>query len=51
MNENAKYDSQTGEYSIQPLADFDEYLRRNSFNKNEDMMKWHKQLLKGLEEE
>lgn len=51
VNENAKYDSQTGEYSIQPLADFDEYLRRNSFNKNEDMMKWHKQLLKGLEEE
>lgn len=50
VKEYAKYNPQTGEYSIPALADFDEYLRQNSFNKRNDMMKWHKQLLKGLED-
>ena len=49
--ENAKQDSQTGEYRISPLADFDEYLRNNPFNKRSDMKRWHKNLLSGLEED
>ena len=48
--ENAKQDSQTGEYRISPLADFDEYLRNNPYNKRSDMMRWHKQLMIGLED-
>lgn len=46
----AKQDPKTGEYSISPLADFDEYLRHNPFNKRSDMVKWHKNLLVGLED-
>lgn len=49
--ENAKQDSKTGEYRISPLADFDEYLRNNPYNKRSDMMRWHKNLLCGLEED
>lgn len=48
--ENAKQDSKTGEYRISPLADFDEYLRNNPYNKRSDMMRWHKQLMNGLED-
>lgn len=40
--ENAKQDSKTGEYRISELADFDEYLRNNPYNKRSDMMRWHK---------
>lgn len=50
VNEYAKYNTQTGEYSIPEMADFDEYLRRNSFNKRSEMMKWHRQLWEGPEE-
>ena len=49
--ENAKQDSKTGEYRISELADFDEYLRNNPYNKRNDMMRWHKNLLSGLEED
>ena len=46
--ENMKYDD-SGWYKISPMADFDEYLRNNTYNKRGDMMKWHKQLLIELE--
>lgn len=46
----AKQDPQTGEYSISALADFDEYLRLNPYNKRGDMVKWHKNLFVGLED-
>ena len=49
--ENAKQDSKTGEYRISPLADFDEYLRNNPYNKRGDMMRWYRNLLSGLEED
>ena len=49
--ENAKQDSQTGEYRISPLADFDGYLRNNPYNKRSEMMRWHKNLLSGLKDD
>ena len=49
--ENTKKDSLTGEYQISEVADFDEYLRNNPFNKRSDMKRWHKNLLSGLEED
>lgn len=49
--EYTKKDSLTGEYQISEVADFDEYLRNNPFNKRNDMIKWHKTLLNGLEED
>ena len=49
--ENTKKDSLTGEYQISEVADFDEYLRNNPFDKRSDMMRWHKNLLSGLEED
>ena len=49
--ENAKQDSQTCEYRISPLADFDEYLRNNPYNKRSDMKRWHKNLLSELKDD
>ena len=49
--ENTKKDSITGEYHISEVADFDEYLRNNPFNKRNDMIKWHKNLLNGLKDD
>lgn len=51
VKKNAVYEESTGEYKIQELADFDEYLRVNTFNKRSDMLKWHKKLMIGLEDE
>lgn len=50
IRENAQYNPDTGQYIISPMADFDEYLCKNSFNKRGDMMKWHKMLMDGFEE-
>jgi hypothetical protein len=50
VSENASYDTEIGWYKIFPMADFDEYLRKNKYNKRGDMIKWHKNLLRGLEE-
>ena len=48
---NAKKNHKTGQYLFSELADFDDYLRSNPFNKRSDMMRWHKQLMNGFEEE
>ncbi len=48
--ENAKKNHKTGQYLFSELADFDDYLRSNPFNKRSDMMRWHKQLMNGFEE-
>lgn len=48
---NAQKNLKTGEYYFPELADFDDYLRSIPFNKRNDMMKWHKLLVSGLEEE
>ena len=51
VKKNAVYDKNTGEYKIYELADFDQFLRVNTFNKRSDMLKWQKKLMIGLEEE
>lgn len=48
---NAKQNQKTGQYSVSELADFDDFLRSNPFNKRSDMMRWHKQLMSGFKEE
>lgn len=45
VEKNAKYDSKTGSYEVSASADFDEYLRLNSFNKRRDMKKWYDKLM------
>lgn len=50
VKQYAKQNPKTGEYEIDALADFDEYLRLNHFNKRGDMEKWQKNLLVGLED-
>ena len=40
LGKNAKYDESTGKYKINELADFDDYLRTNPFNKSSDMAIW-----------
>ena len=50
VRENTRYDETKGWYKISEMADFDEYLRNNTYNKRSDMLKWHKQLLNGLED-
>ena len=42
------FDPKTGEYRISELADFDEYLRNNRYNKKSVMIKWHNKLMAGL---
>ena len=43
---NATYDESTGKYEINELADFDNYLRRNPFNKSNDVTRWLNKTLK-----
>lgn len=40
VRENTEYDTKTCQYTIPALADFDEYLRANAFNKSNDIIKW-----------
>lgn len=40
VKETSMFDSSTGMYRIPPMADFDLYLRRNPFNKKNDVKKW-----------
>lgn len=40
VREYTKYDAKTCQYEIPALADFDEYLRANTFNKSNDIVKW-----------
>ena len=47
--ENMKKDPKTGEYCIDSLADFDEYLlRSNPYTKEKEIMVWHKKLMTGF---
>lgn len=50
LKKNAEYDETTGKYRISELADFDSFLRLNSFNKSGDIgvivKKWLKKALK-----
>ena len=41
MSRNAK----TGEYDIPVIADFDEYLRKNRFNKSAEVNKWNQKIM------
>ena len=43
---NATCDESTGKYEINELADFDNYLRRNPFNKSNDVTRWLNKTLK-----
>ena len=43
---NATCDESTGKYEINELADFDYYLRRNPFNKSNDVIRWLNKSLK-----
>lgn len=43
---NATCDESTGKYEINGLADFDNYLRRNPFNKSNDVTRWLNKTLK-----
>ncbi len=45
IKENAKYDPDSGMYSIAEDADFDDYLRRNPFKKSEDAVSWLKKMM------
>ena len=45
VRENAEYDKHTGVYHLLETADFDEYLRKNPFNKIDDANKWIKEML------
>ncbi len=40
VRENTRYDAKTGQYDIPAMADFDEYLRFNTFNKTNDIANW-----------
>ena len=46
LGKNATYDESTGKYKINELADFDDYLRSNPFNKSNDMLKWLNKTMK-----
>ena len=46
---NATCDESTGKYEINELADFDNYLRRNPFNKSNDVTRWLNKTLKKSE--
>lgn len=48
VEKNAVCDHKSGEYKLSVMADFDEYLRKNRFNKKSDIMKWYKQFFYGL---
>lgn len=43
---NATCNESTGKYEINELADFDNYLRRNPFNKSNDVTRWLNKTLK-----
>lgn len=49
VKENAEYDDNTGKYKVSAVADFDMYLRRNSFKKGNDAVKWLKKMAGNLE--
>ena len=44
VRENTEHDANTGQYDIPAMADFDEYLRLNPFNKSNDIAKWYNKL-------
>ena len=46
LSKNAKYDESTGKYKINELADFDDYLRSNPFNKSADIVTWLNKTMK-----
>lgn len=46
LSKNATYDESTGKYKIEKLADFDNYLRNNPFNKKNDMATWLNKAMK-----
>ena len=45
--DNAVYDETLGWYKVSEIADFDEYLRMNHFNKRRDIFNWHNMLMYG----
>ena len=49
LRKNAKYDESTGKYKINELADFDDYLRSNPFDKSDDMATWLNKTMKNLQ--
>lgn len=46
LSKNAKYDESTGKYKINELADFDDYLRSNTFTKSADIVTWLNKTMK-----
>ena len=46
VKDYARYDSETGQYVVDVLADFDTYLRRNTYKKAGDAVRWLKKIMK-----
>lgn len=46
LSQNAKFDEKTGKYELSKIADFDNFLRCNPFNKSSDTEKWLKKEIK-----
>ena len=49
LSKNAKYDESTGKYKTNELADFDDYLRSNPFNKSDDIVTWLNKTMKKMQ--
>ena len=45
VNKYLSRNTKTGEYDIPAIADFDEYLRKNRYNKSTEINKWNQKLM------
>ena len=46
VKDYARYDSETGQYVVDVLADFDAYLRRNTYKKAGNAVRWLRKIMK-----